>query len=142
MPDPPKGGTTMDARKRTRAWLVASMLAGGIGLATPAHADDEVDRVLAESGRTHYEKFCTSCHGQGGAPGSKAKSDLRTYVSRHGGKFPAADWIAIVTETRPASVHADVWETMRRSQEGTNAEPAARGMVGQIARYVMSIQAK
>jgi mono/diheme cytochrome c family protein len=118
------------------------MVAGGIGLATPAQADDEVDRVLAESGKARYEQYCTSCHGQGGAPGSKAKSDLRTYVSRHGGKFPAADWLAVIMDTRPASIHTEVWDQIRKSQGGTNADVAARGIVGQIARYVMSIQAK
>jgi hypothetical protein len=35
-----------------------------------------------------------------------------------------------------------VWERIRKDQGTSNAEPAARGIVGQIARYVNSVQAK
>lgn len=132
----------MDGRSRTRAGIVLAVAACGLGLAGPARADDEIDRALAASGKMRYEQYCTSCHGKDGAPGSSAKSDLRTYVARHGGKFPASDWIAIVADTRPASVHAPVWETVKKGQEGSNADVAARGIVGQIARYVNSIQSK
>lgn len=132
----------MDGRNQTRASLVLSIVACGIGLAIPVQADDEIDRVIAASGKVRYEKYCTSCHGQGGAPGSKAKSDLRTYVARHGGKFPAADWLAIIADARPGSTHTPVWERIKRDQGGTNADVAARGIVGQIARYINSIQSQ
>jgi hypothetical protein len=58
-------------------------------------------------GRIWYEKYCTPCHGPGGAPGSAvfAKSkqpvDLRTYVQRHGGKFPSGDWLTVVMAEPP-----------------------------------------
>ncbi len=132
----------MDGRNRTRAWTVLFIVACGIGVAIPARAEDEVDRVLAENGKMRYDQYCTSCHGKDGAPGEKAKTDLRTYVKRHGGKFPASDWIAVITDTRPASVHTAVWEQAKKDQVGTNADVAARGMVGQIARYIISIQSK
>jgi len=118
------------------------LVACGIAVAIPAQAKDEIDRVLAENGKVRYEQYCTSCHGHGGAPGEKAKSDLRSYVARHGGKFPAADWLAIVVGARPGSTHAAVWDQMRKDQVGTNADVVARGMVAEIARYVMSIQSQ
>jgi hypothetical protein len=82
-------------------------------------------------------------HGPGGAPGSavshatKQPVDLRTYVQSHGGKFPAADWLAVIADIRPASVHAKVWKTIKQAQAGSTVqnEPAARGVVGSIALY-------
>jgi hypothetical protein len=137
-----RGGAIMDRRSHTRAWIVLAVAACGISVAIPVRADDEIDRVLVEGGKMKYEQYCTSCHGQGGAPGSSAKIDLRTYVSRHGGKFPAADWLAIIADTRPGSVHTEVWDRVRKDQGTTNADVAARGIVGQVARYVNSIQSR
>ena len=129
-------------RRNPCARLLLPLIALGIGYTAIARADDEIDRVLAESGKVRYAQYCTPCHGAGGAPGT-ANVDLRTYVARHGGKFPAADWLAIIADTRPGSVHADVWERIRREQTGgTDASIVARGIVGQIARYVNSIQSK
>ena len=89
-----------------------------------------------------YEKYCTSCHGQAEAPGKKPKSDLRTYVARHGGKFPAADWLAIIADAHPGNTHASVWERIKRDQGGKDPSVAARGIVGQIPRYINSIQSR
>jgi len=129
----------MDGWKRFGGPIAFVLVACG-ALAIPARADDDIDRVLQESGKVRYEQYCTACHGPDGAPGS-AKTDLRTYVKRHGGKFPAADWLAIIADTRPASPHTTVWERIRADQINTSGDVAARGVVGQIARYVMSIQA-
>lgn len=63
-------------------------------------------------------------------------------MARHGGKFPASDWIAVVADTRPGSIHTEVWDDIRKESTGTNADVAARGIVGQIARYINSIQSK
>lgn len=130
----------MDGWKRFGGPIAFALVACG-AFALPARADDEIDRVLQENGKMRYEQYCTTCHGADGAPGS-AKTDLRTYVARHGGKFPAADWLAIIADARPASPHAAVWERIRADQINTSGDVAARGVVGQIARYVMSIQAK
>jgi len=132
----------MDRWKYTGAWIVLSIVGAGLGVAISAGADDEIDHVLAAGGKVRYEQYCTSCHGPGGAPGTKAKSDLRTYVARHGGKFPAADWLAIIADARPGSPHTKVWERIRKDQLGTTSDAAARGTVGQIARYVISIQSQ
>jgi hypothetical protein len=139
-----EGRNTWRLRGNPRApiLLSLSLIACGVSLAAPAWADDEIEHVLAESGKVRYAQYCTPCHGGGGAPG-KAAVDLRTYVARHGGKFPAADWLSIIADTRPGSVHADVWERIRRDQTGSADESVvARGIVGQIARYVNSIQSK
>ena len=122
--------------------MLLPLIAWGVGSSLPVWADDEIDRALAEGGKVRYVQYCTPCHGEGGAPG-KAAVDLRTYVSRHGDKFPAADWLAILAGARPGSVHADVWERIRRDQSGgADASAVARGTVGQIARYVNSLQSK
>ena len=130
----------MDGWKRIGSRTALALVACGF-LASPVRAEDDIDRVLVESGKTRYQQYCTACHGLDGSPGT-AKSDLRTYVARHGGKFPAADWLAIIADTRPASPHTKVWENIRADQLNTSGEAAARGVVGQIARYVMSIQSK
>ena len=122
--------------------ILLPFIAWGLGFSPPAWADDEIDGVLAAGGKVHYAQYCTPCHGEGGAPG-KAAVDLRTYVARHGGKFPAADWLAIIADTRPGSVHTDVWQRIQRDQSGSlDQSAAARATVGQIARYVNSIQSK
>lgn len=126
-----------------RTGIVLTLAVCGIALASSAVADDEIDRVLAEHGKARYEQYWTSCHGPGGAPGAKAKTDLRHYVAAHGGKFPAHDWLAIIADTRPGSVHTEVWERIKASQDGSSTgDVGARAIVGQIARYVNSIQSK
>ena len=137
------------SRGMVRIQVAAFALAGAVGVSAPAVAADDIDDALSGAGKVWYEKYCTPCHGPGGAPGNavsratKQPVDLRTYVKRHGGKFPAADWLAVIADTRPASVHTDVWETIKRAQAGTaQGDIAARGVVGSIARYINSIQTK
>jgi mono/diheme cytochrome c family protein len=127
--------------------LVAVAIALAPG--TRVRAEDEIDQSLSAAGKVHYDRYCTPCHGAGGAPGTAVSSstkqpiDLRTYVQRHGGTFPAADWLAVIADARPGGPHAAVWRSIRQAQSGTTGSAAAaRGIVGQIARYVMSIQAK
>jgi len=77
----------------------------------------------------------------------QVKSTVRKYflgyVKRHGGKFPASDWLAVIADNRPGSVHAPVWEAIKKGHAGMIEEEAAsRGVVGSIARYVNSIQTK
>jgi hypothetical protein len=127
--------------------LVAVAIALAPG--TRVRAEDEIDQSLSAAGKVHYDRYCTPCHGAGGAPGTAVSSstkqpiDLRTYVQRHGGTFPAADWLAVIADARPGGPHAAVWRSIRQGQSGTTGSAAAaRGIVGQIARYVMSIQAK
>jgi len=126
---------------------LAITLAAGIG--GRALAADQIDDALSGAGKVWYDKYCTPCHGPGGAPGeavsraTKQPVDLRTYVQRHGGKFPASDWLAVIADTRPASVHAPVWQKIKDSQGGgVQADGAARGVAGSIARYIISIQTK
>ena len=128
------------ARVAFRAMALAIVMSG------PALAADDIDDALAGAGKGWYDKYCTSCHGPGGAPGkavstaTKQPVDLRNYMERHGGKFPAADWLAVITDARPSSVHADVWETIQREQTGPAQDATSRGIVGSIARYIRSIQ--
>jgi mono/diheme cytochrome c family protein len=101
------------------------------------------------NGRIWYEQYCTPCHGPGGAPGSavfaasKQPVDLRTYVQRHGGKFPSGDWLMVVFAQPINNPHTAVWERIRREEaDGTTNELASRAKVRSIAEYVISIQAK
>ena len=68
---------------------------------------------------------------------------LRAYVQRHGGKFPVNDWLAVIQDARPGGVHAKVWRTIKQGQTGAGGkDAAARGVLGSIARYIMSVQTK
>jgi hypothetical protein len=114
-----------------------------------ARAEDELQQARTEAGRVWYEEYCSPCHGPGGAPGSavyrdsKQPVDLRTYVQRHGGKFPAGEWIAIVGGSPRSPVHTEVWEKIRRQHQTLASGSAeARGIVAMIAEYVISVQAK
>jgi len=135
--------------ERSSFQLATLAIALAIGVSARALAADEIDDALSGAGKVWYDKYCTPCHGPGGAPGNAVASatkqpvDLRTYVKGHGGKFPTSDWIAIIADTRPASVHADVWDTIKQAQVGAlQNDAAARGVVSAIARYVNSIQTK
>lgn len=97
--------------------------------------------------RQWYDKYCIPCHGAGGAPGSavypdtKKPVDLRDYVQRNGGKFPAARWISVVTTDNPMQVHTKVWQRITDAQGGTtSADATGRAIVASIASYVRSIQ--
>lgn len=128
---------------------VALAIALMAGLPHRVQGADELERIHAEAGRLWYEKYCMPCHGVAGAPGSavyaetKKPVDLRGYVARHGGKFPAARWIAVVTTENPALVHTDVWYKIRDAHGGggtVSSDAAGRAVVASIASYVRSIQ--
>lgn len=133
------------AARSSRALLLAIALVAGV--AAQGRAADDFENVHAEGGRQWYDKFCTPCHGPAGAPGSavypdtKKPVDLRDYVARNGGKFPAARWIAVVTTDNPSLVHTAVWQRIRDYQGGIGTSDAtARAMVASIASYVRSVQ--
>jgi hypothetical protein len=112
-----------------------------------AWAQDPQPSLAPGFGRIWYDRYCTPCHGVGGQPGSatfvasKEPIDLRTYVQRHGDKFPAADWLMVVINRPPQNPHTGVWEELRRHEGGGIADEAAtRGKVRSIAEYIMSIQ--
>ena len=92
-------------------------------------------------------KYCTPCHGPAGAPGTAVYADtrkpvdLRNYVQRNGGKFPAARWIAVVTTDNPTQLHTEVWYRIRDAQGGAAfADAGGRAVVASIASYIRSIQ--
>ena len=117
------------------------------GIPDGVRAADEFEKIEAEAGRQWYDKYCTPCHGASGAPGSAAFADgkkpvdLRDYVARNGGRFPAERWIGVVTTENPTLVHTAVWERIRDAQ-GTSisSDAAGRAVVVSMAYYVRSIQ--
>lgn len=122
-------------------------LAGIVG--TPCAGAQQAPSPAAINGRIWYEKYCTPCHATGGAPGeavfvkSKQPIDLRTYVQRHGGKFPSGDWLMVVMAEPLQNPHTEVWERIRREDGGgTDSETVGRAKVRSIADYIVSIQAK
>jgi len=129
--------------------VFVAALAGGWVVPNHVRAEDELQRARSEAGRVWYEKYCVPCHGAGGAPGkavyraNKQPVDLRSYVQRHGGEFPAANWIAAVYSPNPAHTHSKVWEDLKRAQgTGQHPEFGARGVVAVIADYIISVQTK
>ena len=133
-----------------RATAFLAVLGGGLIVPNRARADDEMEKARVEAGRIWYEAYCTPCHGKGGAPGSavyaktKEPVDLHTYVQRHGGRFPAGEWFAVVSGTPHNPIHTEAWEKIRRKHEtsGSSGHAAARGIVVSIADYILSLQTK
>ena len=128
---------------------VALAIALAVGIGTRGFAADQIDDALSGAGKVWYEKYCMPCHGAGGAPGKAVSSttkepvDLRTYVQRHDGKFPVNDWLAVIADARPGGEHAKLWRTIKQSQGGgAGGDTTARGVLGSIARYIMSVQTK
>jgi hypothetical protein len=141
----------------SRAWVAIRVMAlvvtlgGRWVLPNCARADDELQKARAEAGRVWYDQYCTPCHGPGGAPGtavypdSKQPVDLRVYVQRHGGKFPAGDWLAVVFGPQPGRTqHTAIWEKVRtqHQMQGPSGNAVARGIVASIADYIISVQTK
>jgi hypothetical protein len=145
---------TRERSRRIRiTGLAGRLLAAPIGLlfaGVPVAAADRVlDDVHVAAGRVFYEKYCMPCHGSGGRPGSAVYRvgdkpvDLRRYVARKSGQFPADEWIAVIEHNDLTSPHSEVWEQIRSSQAGTSSqEAAARGIVVLIADYIISVQTK
>ncbi len=124
-----------------------------VGCLTPlrSSAGDEVQDARVQRGKLWYDKYCTSCHGAGGAPGSsvfaatKKPVDLRTIAQRNGGKFPSMKWWDFVFSSQPRGVHAETWERIRDDQTETvqvERDVAAHGVAANIEHYVESIQNK
>jgi hypothetical protein len=122
-------------------------LVGIVG--TRCAAAQQAPSPPVHNGRIWYEKYCTPCHGTGGAPGEAVfvkntqPIDLRTYVQRHGGKFPSGDWLMVVMAEPLHNPHTEVWERIRREDGGgTDSETVGRAKVRSIADYIVSVQAK
>jgi len=136
-------------RSGVHAVALAITLTAMWGCATGVKPNPTINKANAEVGKIRYEQYCTPCHGPGGGPGTaKYRStgepvDLRTYVERNGGTFPAAQWIAVTQDVNPGGVHADVWNTIQKynmSMSLSNDDSDAKGVLAMIANYIMSVQ--
>jgi hypothetical protein len=116
-----------------------------------SYAGDEFLDARVQKGKVSYGKYCTRCHGPGGAPGSavfaatKKPVDLRTIAQRNGGNFPSIRWWDFVFSSEPRGVHAGAWERIRNDQTETvkvERDVAAHGVAANIEYYVESIQNK
>ena len=140
-------------RVRVAFNVMALVVAFGGSWVVPnrARAEDELQKARAEAGQVWYEQYCRPCHGKDGAPGSavypdsKQPVDLRVYVQRHGGKFPAGDWLTVVFGPEPGHTHhTNIWKKVRSEHQtsGPSGSAEARGIVASIADYIMSVQTK
>ena len=145
-------GKNVNARvgrwRRAIGVIVATVALVGI-VGTRCAAAQQAPSPAANNGRIWYEKYCTPCHGTGGAPGeavfvrNQQPIDLRTYVQRHGGEFPSGEWLMVVMAEPLHNPHTEAWERMHREDSGgTSGKTVARGKVRSIADYIVSIQAK
>jgi hypothetical protein len=136
--------------KQLVSGLVVMVISSGL---TPlrSYAGDAVQDARVQRGKVSYDKYCTPCHGAGGAPGSavfaatKKRVDLRTIAQRNGGNFPSARWWDFIFSSQPVGVHAQAWEKIRNDQNatvGAERDMAAHGVVARIEYYVESIQNK
>jgi len=136
---------------RTTAYLfslMTTLIVAGIPSRVMS-AENPLEQVHVAAGKVWYEKYCTSCHGQAGGSGSAVYRgtdkpvDLRTYVKRNNGIFPAIEWMAIIEHVDLSAPHATVWEKIRTDQEaGAGQGAVARGIVALIADYIISVQTK
>ena len=138
---------------------VAVVVIVGCVTSLRSFAADEGQGVPVQQGKLSYDRYCTPCHGAGGAPGSavfaatKKPIDLRTYEQRNGGRFPSWKWWDVTFNPQTGGPHTKVWEKIRNDQSETEDAKtevsreierniAARGVVAYIEYYVMSIQNK
>ena len=128
---------------------VAVVVIVGCVTSLGSYAGDEGQDARVQKGRLWYDRYCTPCHGAGGAPGSavfaatKKPIDLRTYAQRNGGTVPSWQWWDVTFSPQPGAVHTRVWERIRNDQtDAVDRDIAARGVVADIETYVMSIQKK
>jgi len=134
-----------------RVMVLVVALGAGWVLPNYARAEDELQKARGEAGRVWYDQYCKPCHGPGGAPGTavypdtKQPVDLRVYVQRHGGTFPAGDWLAVVFGPQPGRTHhTAIWQKVRsqHGMQGPSGDAVARGIVASIADYIISVQTK
>ncbi len=134
--------------KRIVIGLAVVLIVGCLTLLR-SYAEAEVQDGRVQNGKLSYDKYCTPCHGAGGAPGSavfqatKKPVDLRTYVHRNGGRFPTGKWWDVVFSSQPSGVHGKTWQRVRNDQTAATEverDIAARGVAANIEFYVMSIQ--
>ncbi len=140
-------------RCRLSAAAIGVLIAGVPVASAKNAAENAIDQAHVAAGRVWYDKYCMSCHGPGGGPGSAVyrgtdkKVDLRRYVARNNG-FPAHEWIAVVEHVDLTSPHFEVWEQIRTAQAGSvqpgtsSQGAAARGVVALIADYIIAVQTK
>jgi hypothetical protein len=130
--------------------MVLVVALGGAWVVPNCTRADELQKARSEAGRVWYDQYCMPCHGKGGAPGTavypdnKQPVDLRGYVKRHGGKFPAGRWFTVVFGPQRDNVHSEAWEKIRKEYQGSgpSGDAVARGIVASIADYIISVQTK
>jgi mono/diheme cytochrome c family protein len=140
---------------RIGAVLVAVVGLGCIPAVGHGRAEAVVGNDVIAAGRTAYRSRCASCHGReahGDGPVGAAlrvpPPDLTWLAERHGGTFPRAYVVDVVTGRAPVVAHGTsempVWSDRLDGADGPGATTAAalevRRVVQAIAAYLESIQ--
>jgi mono/diheme cytochrome c family protein len=133
--------------RKVWVWATAPLLAIGLGCTAP------VPEI--EVGRATFQDKCASCHGKratGDGPMSAfvptGVPNLRTLTARHGGTFPEAHVVRVIT--RISDLHEDIvampdfgtfltaTPTLYTAPDGSTVKTDAKVIA--ITRYLESIQ--
>lgn len=126
--------------------LVAGVWIGGAVLM----AQGTEEKMAAAKGRTSYNRYCRSCHGEWGkGDGSVAKvlkvppADLTAIARRNGGEFPFDDVFRTIDGRKEVASHGPrdmpVWgDVFKESAEMKEEQVIEK--VAELAYYVKSIQ--
>ena len=112
---------------------------------------DDSRPAQAARGKAHFDKYCSSCHGENGK-GLQIDSleiqpaDLtRIMASRRTGEFPILEIARIIDGRKMIPVHGErampVWGDVFAQEEYLD-ESQIKGKLAEIIAYLMSIQGK
>jgi mono/diheme cytochrome c family protein len=139
--------TAPGRRSRPRLPLAAGL--AGLFVLAGAHAED----LSMSSGRELYQRFCSSCHGEGAhGDGPSARHfkaevpDLTRIARRHGGTYPA-DWVYRIIDGREVraphgSRDMPAWGTELREVRtaGDTGGPGSGRLIQRLVDYLATLQ--
>ncbi|CAG0962889.1 hypothetical protein MYXO_00859 [Myxococcaceae bacterium] len=119
-----------------------------------AAAANAGSRVLVETGRTEYVRYCAACHGVNATGDGPVASvlhvrppDLTRIAERRGGEFPAGEIASVIDGRFEVAAHGTrampVWGRVLGEPiaERTTADEVSRGRIDALVAYLESIQA-
>ena len=140
--------------RRLRAAAGMMCVAAALSVTASCRATAE-ERTEAEGdvGRSHYVRYCASCHGiDGRGKGPVAKelkkppTDLTRIAARRKGRFPDAEIARYIDGRTVVPAHGTrempVWGERFSTQYGSDsiAEEVTRGKIGVLIQYLKRIQ--
>jgi mono/diheme cytochrome c family protein len=119
-------------------------------LVSAATAAEKLDPAAAAKGKVIYERYCASCHGQGGRGDGPVAAELRTATTdltrlaeKSGGRFPFEAVAKAVDGRQTVRAHGapdmPVWGEVFPKTKGTES-PNVRSAVDRLTHYIWSLQ--